>query len=140
MAATTIAVTLALVFLVVEKHQRIPSLDFSSIDNAADDAQLSRTGIVLSVDPKLAGREEYPRRDFAFIERDDNEATTKHVAVLLHSHQVCIAILPEQLNMTRVITVKCGDLVGDSRASWGRENRNRRRLVQYMVLVSAAVL
>lgn len=82
MAAATIAVTLALVFLVVEKHQRIPSLDFSSIENAAKKAQLSRTGIVLSVDPKLAGQEEYPRRDFALIQRDDGEATTKHVAVL----------------------------------------------------------
>lgn len=82
MAATTVAVTLALVFLVVEKHQRIPSLNFSTTEEAVDELSQRQSGIVLSVDPRLAGREEYPRRDKAIIFREDIETTIKHVAVL----------------------------------------------------------
>lgn len=71
MAATTVAVTLSLVFLVVEKHVRLPMRHLfrgPSEYNAATTTE--RPGILLTVDPGLAGTEYFPRTDRADLDRN----------------------------------------------------------------------
>ena len=82
MAATTIAVTLALVFLVIEKHQRVPNQKKNQIAKSAERLNQQQTGILLTVDPRLEGIEEYPRRDRAIIAREQIQSQPGQVAVL----------------------------------------------------------
>ncbi len=70
MAATTVAITLSLVFLVVEKHGRNPVRRFFHSASKYNPATTTDSpGILLTVNPGLAGIEQYPRTDRATITR-----------------------------------------------------------------------
>lgn len=74
LAALTVALTLTLVFLAVEKHLRIPSASFFRASHIVDaaGATTAKRGIVLSVDPGLASVSEFPRSDSTLIARKSN--------------------------------------------------------------------
>ncbi|MEZ6138754.1 MAG: hypothetical protein R3C53_28035 [Pirellulaceae bacterium] len=71
MAALTVAITLTLVFLVVEKHLRIPTPSYwlARGQSAAVGATTQKQGILLTVDPGLAGNQQLPPIDQTPIER-----------------------------------------------------------------------
>lgn len=84
MAATTVAVTLSLVFLAVEKYIRTPEGGLFSALAAYQPAIASESpGILLNVDPGLEGTAEYPRTDRAAIARSPIDKTDEVVASLL---------------------------------------------------------
>lgn len=71
LAALTVALTLTLVFLAVEKHIRIPSAPFFSSLSSVDSTQAVRVshGVVLGLDSRLASIVEFPRSDSTVITR-----------------------------------------------------------------------
>lgn len=71
LAAITVAVTLTLVFLAVEKHIRLPTPSFFKAAGSSDvrRSTTAHRGILLVVDPGLAGVEQYPPTDTTPIVR-----------------------------------------------------------------------
>ncbi len=65
LAAITVGVTLTLVFLTVEKHIRIPTASFFKSPRSSQTAAATTAhrGIVLSIDPGLAGASGFPPSD-----------------------------------------------------------------------------
>ncbi len=81
MAAITVAAVLSLVFLAVEKHQRVTQSLAQNIGQFGP-RQLPLLGIWLSLDPRLAGREQYPRTDEAPLKRQSAMPQTDAVPQL----------------------------------------------------------
>ncbi len=81
LAALTVALTLTLVFLAVEKHLRLPTGSYfralHSVERAG--ASTAHRGIVLTVDPGLAGVAEFPPADRVPLTRKESSAG-EHVA------------------------------------------------------------
>lgn len=80
-AASTVAVVLSLMFLAVEKHISLPRLGLVKSESKYNPATTTDSpGIILTVDPGLAGTEEYPRTDLAPITRSKGEQPQPSVA------------------------------------------------------------
>ena len=84
LAALTVALTLTLVLLAVEKHIRIPSASFFSRLSRVDTVQAPKVphGIILAVDSRLASIVEFPRSDSTGITRR-NDANHESVSAAL---------------------------------------------------------
>lgn len=73
-AASTVAIILSLMFLAVEKHISLPKLGLIKSESKYNPATTTESpGIILTVDPGLAGTEEFPRTDLAPISRSKSE-------------------------------------------------------------------
>ncbi len=85
MAATTVGITLSLVFLAVEKHVRLPAKSFFLAPQSALTRAVSteHPGILLTVDPGLAGIEQFPRTDQTPISRGETSRQTDNSSNLL---------------------------------------------------------
>lgn len=80
MAAITVGVSLTLIFLAVEKHVQIPTKTYfhSTQSVAARASSTADGGILLTVDPGLAGIEQYPLTDQTPIRRDTTSITNSN--------------------------------------------------------------
>lgn len=84
LAALTVALTLTLVFLAVEKHLRIPTGSFFRALHMAEQsgATTAQRGIVLTDDPGLAGVADFPSADAVPLARKTS-TSQQHVAAQL---------------------------------------------------------
>lgn len=85
LAASTVALTLTLVLLAVEKHIRLPSTSYFQAERAAQvsAATTRQAGIVLSVDPGLAGVAQFARADTTPITRQESLSVESVASTLL---------------------------------------------------------
>ncbi len=85
LAALTVASTLALVFLAVEKHIRVPSATFFSRLSSVDPRPAAKVspGIVLGFDSRLASIVEFPRSDSTDITRRNDRERESISATLM---------------------------------------------------------
>ncbi len=85
LAAITVALTLTLVFLAVEKHIRIPGAGFYRAALTADSSAASTAsrGILLTVDPGLAGVAEFAPADTTPIARKQQSFNDSNSSSLL---------------------------------------------------------
>lgn len=86
LAAITVAITLTLVFLAVEKHIRLPDANYFHAAGTAQSsggATTTHRGIVLTVDPGLAGVAKFAPTDTTPISRKPNNVRGSHASNLL---------------------------------------------------------
>jgi len=85
MAALTVAVTLTLVILAVERHLRIPTAAFWKAPFTADSrgATTEPKGILLTVDPGLTGSVQFPASDLTPLARRSSGVESSTAANLL---------------------------------------------------------
>ncbi len=86
-AALTAGIVLTLVFLVVEKHARLPSQGFFRASGMSSVAAAStqQRGILLAVDPGLVATEQFPPADRTPLSRREQDLLKQHTARLLRT-------------------------------------------------------